>query len=96
MALRSHAADAMIEDAAVVHGMLAQSKDGLKVSSTALLYPIVIGLGINKESKDLQRALNSALQRARESGEYQALLARYGLEEPTAAEIQAALTGPAR
>jgi polar amino acid transport system substrate-binding protein len=96
MALRSQAADAMIEDAAVVHGMLAQSKDSLKLTSTTLLYPIVIGLGINKESKELQGALAGALQRARESGEYQALLARYGLEEPSAAEIQAALAGPAR
>ncbi|WP_414639399.1 ABC transporter substrate-binding protein [Achromobacter sp.] len=96
MALRSQAADAMIEDAAVVHGMLAQSKDSLKVTSTSLLYPIVIGLGINKESKELQSALNGALQRARDSGEYQALLARYGLEEPSAAEVQAALAGPAR
>ncbi len=96
MALRSLAADAMIEDAAVVHGMLAQSKDSLKVTSTSLLYPIVIGLGINKESKELQNALNGALQRARDSGEYQALLARYGLEEPSPAEVQAALAGPAR
>ena len=96
MALRSQAAEAMIEDAAVVHGMLAQSKDSLKVTSTSLLYPIVIGLGINKESKELQNALNGALQRARDSGEYQALLARYGLEEPSPAEVQAALAGPAR
>lgn len=96
MALRSQAADVMIEDAAVVHGMLAQSKDSLKVTSTSLLYPIVIGLGINKESKELQSALNGALQRARDSGEYQALLARYGLEEPSPAEVQAALAGLAR
>jgi len=96
MALRSQAADVMIEDAAVVHGMLAQSQNTLKISSTTLLYPIVIGLGINKGSQALQDALKGALQRASDSGEYQTLLARYGLEAPTEAEVQTALSGPAK
>ncbi|MGO4331386.1 ABC transporter substrate-binding protein [Cupriavidus sp. 2TAF22] len=93
MALRSQAADVMIEDAAVVHGMLAQSQNSLKVTSTSLLYPIVIGLGLHKEAQQLQGELKMALQRAHDSGEYQALLTRYGLEAPTAAEVQSALIG---
>ena len=56
----------------------------------------MIGLGINKGSQALQDALKGALQRASDSGEYQTLLARYGLEAPTEAEVQTALSGPAK
>lgn len=92
MALRSQAADAMIEDAAVVHGMLAlPHKTAIKLSSSALLYPVVIGLGVHKDAQDLQNQLQQALSQARASGEYAALLSRYGLEAPTQAEIDAAL-----
>lgn len=94
MALRSQAADVMMEDAAVAHSMLSQTQNAVKVSSTALLYPVVIGLGINKDAQELQAQLKKALGEARASGEYAALLSRYGLEAPTDADVQAALAGP--
>ena len=94
MALRSQAADVMMEDAAVAHSMLSQTQNAVKVSSTALLYPVVIGLGLNKDAQELQAQLKKALGEARASGEYAALLSRYGLEAPTDADVQAALAGP--
>jgi len=96
MALRSQAADAMIEDAAVAHGMAVQSRGAIRITSTSLLYPIVIGLGLNKNAAALRCSLQAALDAARASGEYQALLARYGLEAPSAAEIEEALGGQSR
>lgn len=95
MALRSKSADVMIEDAAVVHAMLQQTQNAMKVSSALLLYPIVIGLGINKNARELQAFLQDALKQATDSGEYAALLSRYGLEAPTAADVKAALADAA-
>lgn len=94
MALRSQAADAMMEDAAVAHAMLAQTNNAVKLSSTALLYPVVIGLGLHRDARQLQGQLQQALDQARASGEYAALLSRYGLQPPSPADIEAALAVP--
>src|SRR6218665_2656979 len=94
MALRSQAADAMMEDAAVAHAMLAQTNNAVKLSSTALLYPVVIGLGRHRDARQLQGQLQQALDQARASGEYAALLSRYGLQPPAPADIEAALAVP--
>lgn len=92
LALKSGSVDVMMEDAAVAHQM-AQEMDGeIKVTSTDLIYPIVIGLGVNKQNTELREALEQALEDARDSGEYQALLDKYGLGAPTEEEIQESLT----
>src|SRR3546814_858916 len=72
LALKSGAADAMMEDAAVSHQMATEMKDDIKVTSNGLIYPIVIGLGVNKNKPELRDALSKALADARDSGEYQA------------------------
>ncbi|AEC20853.1 extracellular solute-binding protein [Pusillimonas sp. T7-7] len=91
LALKSGAADAMMEDAAVSHQMATEMKDDIKVTSNGLIYPIVIGLGVNKNKPELRDALSKALADARDSGEYQALLDKYGLDAPTAQEIKDSL-----
>src|SRR5690606_17411149 len=45
MALKSSAADVMMEDAAVAHQMVTDMKGDIKVTSQALIYPIATGLG---------------------------------------------------
>src|SRR3546814_4066830 len=70
LALKSGAADAMMEDAAVSHQMATEMKDDIKVTSNGLIYPIVIGLGVNKNKPELRDALSKALADARDSGEY--------------------------
>lgn len=91
LALRSKAADVMMEDAAVAHQMAEEMKDEIKISSTELIYPIVIALGINKNKPELKSALEQALASAKESGEYQALLEKYGLDAPTEEDVKASL-----
>src|SRR3546814_1339287 len=81
----------MMEDAAVSHQMATEMKDDIKVTSNGLIYPIVIGLGVNKNKPELRDALSKALADARDSGEYQALLDKYGLDAPTAQEIKDSL-----
>lgn len=92
LALKSGAADVMMEDAAVAHQMVTNMKDDIKVTSKGLIYPIVIGLGVNKDKPELRDALSKALADARDSGEYEALLKKYGLDAPTEQEIKDSLT----
>ena len=66
VALRSQAADVMMEDAAVAHSMLSQTQNAVKVSSTSLLYPVVIGLGLNKDAQELQAQLKRRWRGARQ------------------------------
>lgn len=91
MALKSKAVDVMMEDAAVSHELVEQSANAIKITSTKLIYPIVIGLGVNKDAAELLDALNAALKAATASGAYPALLKKYGLQAPEAADVQAAL-----
>lgn len=96
MALRAQAADAMVEDAAVAHAMRAQTQSVAPLHVGALLYPVVIGLGVHKQAQELQGRMRQALAQLQASGEYAALLARYGLEAPTQADIASALAAPAK
>lgn len=91
LALKSKAADVMMEDAAVAHQMVSDMKGEIKITSRTLIYPIVIGLGVNKQKPKLLAALNNALAEAKKSGAYQALLTKYGLEAPTPEEVRQSL-----
>lgn len=90
-ALMSKAVDVQIEDAAVAQGIPKQTNGRVEISSTTLLYPIVIGLGVTKGDSGLQSALEGALNDAKRSGEYGSLVKKYGLQEPTPADVASAL-----
>lgn len=91
MALKSKAVNAMMEDAAVSHELMAIPNSGIKITSNTLIYPIVIGLGINKNATELLAALNTALKASTSNGKYPALLKKYGLEAPTQADVDSSL-----
>ena len=90
-ALMAKAVDVQIEDAAVAQGIPKQTNGRIEISSTSLLYPIVIGLGVTKGDNGLQGALEGALNDAKRSGEYGMLVKKYGLQEPTPADVADAL-----
>lgn len=91
MALKSKAADVMMEDAAVSHELAELPANDIQVTSNTLIYPIVIGLGVNKDAKELLDALNKALKAATDNGKYPALLKKYGLEAPTEQDVKTSL-----
>ncbi|RQR29364.1 MULTISPECIES: ABC transporter substrate-binding protein [unclassified Burkholderia] len=93
-ALLSKAVDVQIEDAAVAQEIPKQTNGRVDISSTTLLYPIVIGLGVTKGDSGLQSALEGALNDARRSGEYGSLVKKYGLQEPTPSDVANALGAP--
>jgi polar amino acid transport system substrate-binding protein len=92
-ALLSRAADVQFEDAAVSQMLVKQTKGRLEITSKSIIEPVVIGLGIAKGNTALAAALEEQLKRLKESGEYQALLSSYNLQEPTKDDIAAAYAG---
>src|SRR5690625_6445985 len=78
-----------MEDAAVAHQLLNNNPDAIKITSDELIYPIVIGLGVNKNNPELRASLEDALAAIQESGKYQELLDKYGLRsEEHTSELQ--------
>jgi polar amino acid transport system substrate-binding protein len=89
-ALFSRAAEVQFDDAAVLNMMVKKMPTRLQITSTEILYPVVVGLGVRKGDAAMKEALEAQLQRLRNNGEYAALLKQYGLSEPSKEEIAAA------
>lgn len=90
-ALLAKAVDVQFEDAAVARITTDKLKGRVTISSTALIYPVVIGLAVHKGNDALMAELRQGFTAMKDSGEYQTLLAQYNLGEPSAAEIAQAL-----
>ena len=43
--------------------LIGQTNDRLRITSTDILYPVVVGIGVRKGNKDLLDALSGALER---------------------------------
>lgn len=92
-ALLARAADVQFDDAAVAKMMVDKNGDRLTITSKKILQPVVIGLGVAKGNEGLLKTLEQQLEKLKQSGQYQALLKKYNLEEPSAEEIAAAYAG---
>lgn len=90
-ALISGAVDAQFADAAVAQLAMKQRDGALKVSSEELIYPIPVGLGVSSDNSDLKDAIASAIEKMKESGEYDEILSAYNLSAPDPDEVEAAL-----
>ncbi|MDF0732910.1 transporter substrate-binding domain-containing protein [Pseudomonas entomophila] len=90
-ALLAKAVDVQFEDAAVAAITADKLKGRLLISSNELIYPVVIGLAVRKGNEALLGQLQQGFAAMKASGEYQALLSRYNLGEPSAAEVAVAL-----
>lgn len=90
-ALLAKAVDVQFEDAAVAAITADKLKGRVLISSNELIYPVVIGLAVRKGNDALLGELHQGLAAMKSSGEYQALLTRYNLGEPTPAEVAQAL-----
>jgi len=92
-ALLAKAVDAQFEDAAVSKAAVEKSGGRLVISSQRVIYPVVVGLALDKKNTELTTALTQSFDAYKKSGEYDKLLKKYNVELPTAAEVQAALEG---
>ncbi|MDV9031761.1 ABC transporter substrate-binding protein [Pseudomonas sp. RAC1] len=90
-ALLAKAVDVQFEDAAVAAITADKLKGRVLISSNELIYPVVIGLAVRKGNEALLGELRQGFADMKASGEYQTLLSRYNLAEPSAAEVAQAL-----
>lgn len=90
-ALLAKAVDVQFEDAAVAAITADKLKGRVLISSSELIYPVVIGLAVRKGNEALLGELRQGFADMKASGEYQTLLSRYNLAEPSAAEVAQAL-----
>lgn len=82
-AVLSGAVDVQYEDTSI-GAMIAQRSNGrLEVSSKEPLDPIVSGIAIRKGNSELKAKIEEAIAKMKKSGEYQELLRKYNLSEPT-------------
>jgi polar amino acid transport system substrate-binding protein len=91
-ALAAGAVDSQLEDSVVLHDAVRKSGGRLVISSTRNLYPVVVGLGLNRQNKALKFLLQDALAQLRANGEYDKLLSKYNVSAPTDIEFMAALS----
>ena len=92
-ALLAKAVDAQFEDAAVAKAALAKSGGRLLISSSEIIYPVVVGLALDKKNKELTALLSESFETLKKSGDYGRLLAKYNVQLPSAGEVQSALDG---
>lgn len=90
-ALLAKAVDVQFEDAAVAAITADKLKGRVVISSHELIYPVVIGLAVRKGNDALLGELRQGFEAMKRSGEYQTLLTRYNLGEPSPAEVAQAL-----
>lgn len=93
-ALLAHAVEAQITDAAVAHGVVDKLGGRVVISSDALIYPVLNGLGVKKGNDEVKKALVDALAKYRTTPEYAALLKKYSFEAPTDADIAELMPKP--
>jgi polar amino acid transport system substrate-binding protein len=91
-AVMSGGVDAQMEDSAVLQDASRKTNGRVVITSTQNLYPVVVGLGVNPQNKELADVLQKALDKIRASGDYQKLLAKYNVAAPTAEDFKAAIT----
>ena len=91
-ALIAGGVDVQMEDSAVLKDAASKTGGRIVISSQRNLYPVVVGLGLNPQNKDLYEALQTALEKIRANGDYQKLLTKYNVAAPTADEFKAAIT----
>jgi polar amino acid transport system substrate-binding protein len=94
-AVLSGGVDAHYEDVSVSAMIVERSNGRLQTSSSGPLDPVVCGIAMRKGNAELKSQIEAAIAEMKSKGEYQALLNKYKLKEPTAADIAKA-TGSAQ
>ncbi|MNR30249.1 Bacterial extracellular solute-binding protein, family 3 [compost metagenome] len=94
-ALLAKAVDVLFENAAVAKITADKLQGRVLISSKELIFPVVVGLAVRKGNEALLQQLQAGLGKMKQEGQYQALLARYNLGEPSEADVAQALgAGP--
>lgn len=79
-ALRSGAVDAQFMDNMVGLELIEKFPEDYKITSSELLYPIMVGIAVNPQNKDLFNAVAEAFTTVSASPEFKALIEKYKLQ----------------
>jgi polar amino acid transport system substrate-binding protein len=90
-ALLSGNIDAQTDDSAVIKVAVEKTSGRLKISSKENIYPVLVGLGLNKNSVELKASLEAAFDKIKSNGKYDALLKAYNISAPQQDEVDKAL-----
>ena len=90
-AMLSGQLDAHVTDAAVAASLVDNDSVDVAITSTRILYPIPVGLAVQKGDAETKERLESALAKLQENGRYAELLGEYNLEEPDAEQVASIL-----
>lgn len=82
-ALLSGNIDAQTDDSAVIKGAVEKTSGRLVISSKENIYPVLGGLGLNKNSVELKAGLDAAFEKIKSNGKYDAFLKAYNVSAPT-------------
>ena len=90
-ALLAHAVEIQYDDAAVMKAAEKNLAGKVKITSTEQFFPTVGGIGIRKGDTETYKLVKEGLNRIKASGEYEQILAAYGLKAPTDEDIAAVM-----
>jgi ABC-type amino acid transport substrate-binding protein len=86
-AMVSGQVDANVCDASVASTLRGHTDVAVEITSTELLYPVQVGLAVQKGNSDLVGKLERALQGLKDNGTYGRVLKQYNLTEPDEAQV---------
>lgn len=86
-ALTTRNVDVQLVDSVMAERVIKQLEGAVVISSDKLLYTEVLGIAVSKERPALKSAIEQALNRLKASGEYSAVLKRYGVESAEPSDI---------
>ncbi len=90
-ALRSGTIDVQMSDASVITSVMERFPGQFQVTSHELIYPVLIGIGVGKNNKDISKQISQAFEAVRQDGSYAKLLEKYHFFAPNQNDIDAAI-----
>ena len=90
-ALRSGTIDVQMSDASVIASVMERFPGQFQVTSHELIYPVLIGIGVGKNNKDISKQISQAFEAVRQDGSYAKLLEKYHFFAPDQNDIDAAI-----
>lgn len=86
-AVLAKAADAEYDDIVALRLAVQQRPNHIEMTSTDPFFPMFGGIVVRKGDQEMYQKIETGLNAMKTSGEYQKLLAQYGLIEPSAEEL---------
>lgn len=86
-AMRAGGVDAQFIDNVVAAEVVSRQGEEFEVTSTEVLYPVLVAFGVLPQNTELLEAVSSALAEIRADGSFEEIRARYGMAPVTDEEV---------